>query len=214
MKASGWQVPLISLRRSKGMTATVSSESLGSGPGLTRGRRRLSRGWRRVLITAVVLVVAFAGATAWLLVWPAQGMPARVSAIVMLAGPGNRLPVALQLAGEGRAPVLVVSQGFEGYGSPCPPAPAGIKLVCFDPNPASTRGEAEFVGRLAKRYRWSSVVLVVSRPQATRARILMERCFSGPVYVSTAPLALSNWPYQIAYGWGALAKALVNHRAC
>ena len=196
------------------MRATVGSESLGDVPDLTRRRRRLPRAWRRVLVIALALVLVFAGATAWVLVWPPQGMPARVSAIVMLAGPGSRLPLALRLADEGRAPVLVVSQGFEGYGSPCPPAPAGIKLVCFDPNPASTRGEAEFVGRLAKRYRWSSVVLVVSRPQATRARILMERCFSGPVYVSTAPLALSDWPYQIAYGWGALAKALVNHRAC
>jgi len=210
----GWQVPLTSLRRSKGMRATVSSESLDSGPGLIRERRRLSRGWRRVLVIALAVVAAFAGATAWLLVWPAQGMPARVSAIVMLAGPGNRMPVALRLAREGRAPVLVVSQGYDGYGSPCPSAPAGVKLICFDPSPASTRGEAEFVGRVAKQYRWSSVVLVVSRPQATRARILMERCFSGPVYVSTAPLALSNWPYQIAYGWGALAKALVDHRAC
>jgi uncharacterized SAM-binding protein YcdF (DUF218 family) len=181
---------------------------------LTRRRRRLPRAWRRVLVIALALVLVFAGATAWVLVWPPQGMPARVSAIVMLAGPGSRLPLALRLADEGRAPVLVVSQGFEGYGSPCPAPPAGIKLICFDPDPASTRGEAEFVGRLAKQYRWSSVVLVVSRPQATRARLLMERCFSGPVYVSTAPLALSNWPYQIAYGWGALAKALVDHRAC
>jgi uncharacterized SAM-binding protein YcdF (DUF218 family) len=196
------------------MRATVGSESLGSVPDLTRRRRRLSRAWRRVLVIALALVLVFAGATAWVLVWPPQGMPARVSAIVMLAGPGSRLPAALQLADEGRAPVLVVSQGFEGYGSPCPPPPTGVKLICFDPKPASTRGEAEFVGRLAKQYRWSSVALVVSRPQATRARLLMERCFSGPVYVSTAPLALSNWPYQIAYGWGALAKALVDHRAC
>jgi uncharacterized SAM-binding protein YcdF (DUF218 family) len=196
------------------MRATVGSESLGDVPDLTRRRRRLPRAWRRVLVIALALVLVFAGATAWVLVWPPQGMPARVSAIVMLAGPGSRLPLALRLADEGRAPVLVVSQGFEGYGSPCPPPPAGIKLICFDPDPASTRGEAEFVGRLAKQYRWSSVVLVVSRPQATRARLLMERCFSGPVYVSTAPLALSNWPYQIAYGWGALAKALVDHRAC
>jgi uncharacterized SAM-binding protein YcdF (DUF218 family) len=196
------------------MRATVGSESLGNIPGLARRRRHLSRAWRRILVIALALVLTFAGATAWVLVWPPQGMSARVSAIVMLAGPGSRLPLALQLADQGRAPVLVVSQGFEGYGSPCPPPPTGIKLICFDPSPASTRGEAEFVGRLAKQYRWSSVVLVVSRPQATRARLLMERCFSGPVYVSTAPLALSNWPYQIAYGWGALAKALVDHRAC
>jgi hypothetical protein len=169
---------------------------------------------RRALAAVVGLVLAFVIATALLLVWPVQGMPARVNAIVMLAGPGDRMPVALRLASEHRAPVLVVSQGFDGYGSPCPPRPPGMALICFDPNPADTRGEAEYVGRLARQYHWGSLVLVVSRPQATRARLLMERCFSGPVYVSTAPLSFRSWPYEIAYGWGALAKALVLHRSC
>ena len=62
-------------------------------------------------------------------------MPARVSAIVMLAGPGDRLPVALQLAREHRAPVLVVSRGWQGYGGPCPPPVPGVRLICFDPDP-------------------------------------------------------------------------------
>lgn len=156
----------------------------------------------------------FVAATAQIIVWPVQGMPASASAIVMLAGPGDRLPVALNLAREHRAPVLVVSRGSHGYGGPCPPAPPGVKLICFEPDPGNTRGEAEFVGRLAERYGWSSVVLVTSRPQATRARMLMSRCFSGPVYVITASLPLSSWPYEIAYGWGALGKALVMSPAC
>ena len=178
------------------------------------GRRRLPRWCRRVLAVGSVLVLVFVVLTSLVLVWPPQGTPAKVSAIVMLAGPGNRLPATLRLAAEHRADVLVVSQGYDGYGSPCPPRPPGLTLICFDPNPPNTRGEAEYLGRLAKRYHWTSVVLVVTRPQATRARILAERCFSGPVYVSTAPLSLRSWPYQIVYGWGALAKALVVHRSC
>ena len=71
-----------------------------------------------------VVVVVFGVVTARLLVWPAQGMPARVSAIVMLAGPGDRLPVALELAREHRAPVLVVSRGWEGR-RPVPAAGTG-----------------------------------------------------------------------------------------
>ena len=73
----------------------------------------------------VAVVVAFGLVTARLFVWPAQGMPTSVDAIVMLAGPGNRLPVALQLAREHRAPVLVVSRGWQGYGGPCPAADTG-----------------------------------------------------------------------------------------
>jgi hypothetical protein len=152
--------------------------------------------------------------TARLFVWPAQGMPARVSAIVMLAGPGDRLPVALQLAHEHRAPVLVVSRGWQGYGGPCPPPIPGVKLICFDPDPGTTRGEAEAIGRLAKQFHWSSVVLVTTRTQDTRARMIVERCFSGSTYVLTATVPASSWPYQIVYGWGALLKALVVHRAC
>jgi uncharacterized SAM-binding protein YcdF (DUF218 family) len=177
-------------------------------------RRGFSRVRRRAFAAVMALVAAFLLVTARLFVWPAEGMPAHVSAIVLLAGPGDRLPVALQLAREHRAPMLVVSQGWQGYGGPCPPAVPGVKLICFDPDPGNTRGEAEFAGQLAKRYHWRSVVLVTTRPQDTRARIIAARCFGGSIYVVTAPLPESAWPYQIAYGWGALLKALVVQRAC
>jgi uncharacterized SAM-binding protein YcdF (DUF218 family) len=176
--------------------------------------RRPSPLWRRVLATVVAVVVAFGLVTARILVWPAQGSPARVSAVVMLAGPGDRLPVALELARQHRAPVLVVSQGWQGYGGPCPAPVPGVKLICFEPDPGTTRGEAEALGRLAKQYRWSSVVLVTTRTQDTRARIIAGRCFAGSTYVVTAPLPLSSWLYEIAYGWGALFKALFVDRTC
>ncbi len=172
------------------------------------------RRWRRILAIAISLVVVFAGLTARLLVWPAQGMPAHVDAIVLMAGPGDRLAVALQLAHEQRAPVLVVSQGQHGYGGPCPPPVQGVRLICFEPVPGNTRGEAEFIGKLARQYGWHSVVLVTTAEQDTRARILVRRCFAGDVYVVTASQPLSSLPYQIAYGWGALLKALLVVRAC
>jgi hypothetical protein len=48
----------------------------------------------------------------------------------------------------------------------------------------------------------------------TRARLRIERCFAGPVYVVTTPIALTSWPFEIAYEWGALARALVVQRRC
>ncbi len=183
-------------------------------PGVVNRRHRLSRRWRRIFATAAALVVALGVVSARLFVWPAEGMPAHVSAIVMLAGPGDRLPVALRLAREHRAPMVVVSQGWQGYGGPCPSPTPGVRLICFDPDPGNTRGEAQFVGRLAQRYHWHSVVLVTAREQDTRARIRMGRCFSGSIYVVAASLPLSNMPYQVAYEWGALFKSLVLQRAC
>lgn len=196
------------------MNVTDRSKLVRRSRGIPNRWRRLPRTLRVVLGTAVALALIVTILTARLLVWPAQGPPTHVSAIVMLAGPGVRLPVALQLADERRATVLVVSQGHDGYGSQCPPRPSGLQLICFDPVPPTTRGEAEYIGRLAKKYHWTSVVVVTSRPQATRARILMERCFTGAVYSATGPLPMGSWPYQVVYGWAALAKALFVDRAC
>jgi hypothetical protein len=42
----------------------------------------------------------------------------------------------------------------------------------------------------------------------------MKRCFGGSVYVITAPLPLSNVPYEVAYEWGALFKTLVLQPGC
>jgi hypothetical protein len=173
------------------------------------------RGWRRkVLAVAGVLIVAFAAVTMRLLVWPVQGAPSSVNAIVMLAGPGNRLTLALRLAREHRAPVLVVSQGWMGYGGPCPAPVPGVRLICFDPNPGDTRGEAEYVGHLAERYDWHSILIVAVQPQAVRAELLVRRCFSGQAYVVAASIPASSWPYQLVYGWGALFKAVFLVRGC
>src|SRR6478672_13832842 len=154
-----------------------------AGSGAMRGGGVSSRRMRRALAAVAAVVMVFALLTARLFVWPAQGMPAHVSVVVMLAGPGDRLDVALKLAREHRAPMLVVSQGQHGYGGPCPLATPGVKLICFEPDPGNTRGEAEFAGRLARQYGWRSVVLVTARDQATRARIVVGRCFGGHIYV-------------------------------
>ena len=167
--------------------------------------RRLPRFWRRSLAAFTVIVVVFAIATARVILWPTQGMPPHVDAIVMMGGPGDRTSVALRLAREQRAPVLLMSRSADDP-DPCPTVP-GVKIVCFSPNPVNTRGEAEFASRLAKRYGWHSVVLVTTAEQDTRARLIMGRCYRGSVYVVTAPLPWLQLPYQIAYGWGALFKA-------
>ena len=181
-----------------------------AGPGRPRQRR-----W--FLIVAVALLLAGLGAaTARLFVWPERGMAARVDAIVMLNGPGDRLPTALGLAWAHRAPVVVISRGspYWANGSGCAPQIPGVRVICFAPDPATTRGEAEFTGRLARQYHWHSVVLVTTTPQDTRARLRMGRCFPGSIYVMTAPLPAYEWPYALAYEWSATIKALLLQRTC
>ena len=166
------------------------------------------------MITLAVAFIVVSAATARLFIWPTQGMPSRVDAIVMLDSPGHPLKFAVRLATQYRAPVLVVSQGTPVSHDPCPSPVPRVTLICFNPTPPTTQGEAEFVGRLAKKYHWHSIAVVAITPQDSRARLRVARCFPGQVYVVAAPIKLSTWPYQIAYEWAALIKALVIQRSC
>jgi hypothetical protein len=195
------------------LTDEVPRPSRPSGPDVSPAGR-FRRRWRRVLIGAAAVVLVLAGLTARLFVWPATGMPDRVDAIIMLNNPGDPLPVALQLARDHRARYLVVSQGTVASHYACPAPVPGVKLICFHPSPATTQGEAEFAGRLASKYHWRSVVIVTIAPQDVRARLRLERCFSGHVYVMTSSLPKRLWPYQVVYEWGATIKALTVQRSC
>lgn len=169
---------------------------------------------RRAALAAAAVCVLLAALTAWLFVWPPQGMPARVDAVVMLDGPGNTLSVAGRLAEQHRAPFLVISQGTLASRDPCPRPVSGVRTICFNPVPATTQGEAEFIGRLSRKYHWRSIAVVAITPQVTRARLRVGRCFPGRVYLVAARLTKSTWPYQIAYEWASLVKALVIQRNC
>jgi hypothetical protein len=90
----------------------------------------------------------------------------------------------------------------------------GVKFICFDPSPSTTRGEAEFAGRPAKRYGWHSIALVAIAPQDTRARLRLGRWVGGRIYVVNTPLPASQWPGAVAYERGAMINALVFQRSC
>ena len=182
-----------------------------------RGRKRL----RYAVIVLVALLVGFSAITARWFIWPPTGAPDRVDAIVLLNGPSdlNRLEAALGLARERRASFLVISYSPEGPhwwtgGSVCAPKVTEARVICFIPNPDTTRGEAEFVGRLARQYHWQSIVLVATAPQDPVALMRTKRCFSGQVYMINASFPASGWPSQLAYYWGAALQALILQRSC
>jgi uncharacterized SAM-binding protein YcdF (DUF218 family) len=170
----------------------------------------------RMIAALLIILAGFGVATVRWFVMPQQGMPSRVDAIVMLNGPGDRLDTALSLAWAHRAPVIVISRGsrYWGHGSVCAPQIPRVTVICFDPSPATTRGEAEFAGRLAARYHWRSIVLVAVTPQDTVARLRAGRCFSGKIYVINASLPVWTWPSAIAHEWASAVKALFVQRSC
>ena len=170
----------------------------------------------RGAVVGCAIVTALLGiVTARVFVWPdLQPLPVRADAIVELAGPGDddRDRVALELARDRRAPVIV--QSTLASDTACLPPVTGVQLVCFHPDPVTTRGEARYIGTLAAREDWHSVILVTTPDQAWRARLRVSRCFPGKVYIATAHLPAWDWLRQIPYQWLASIKALTIERSC
>ncbi|TMK49205.1 MAG: YdcF family protein, partial [Actinobacteria bacterium] len=119
--------------------------------------------WRTLAILAAVGTL-FVAVTARLLVWPARGAPPHADAIVLFNGQGDRIDEAFALAYAHVAPNLLISRGSRDANNSCSPPIAGVTVTCFDPDPVTTQGEAEFAGRMAATHHWRSVVLVTSRP--------------------------------------------------
>jgi hypothetical protein len=175
-----------------------------------RRRRR-----RRIWIGLLALFVLFAAITARVFIWPdLPALPKHAEAIVELAGPANsgRDAVAVQLAQDHRADYL--AQSTQLGDTHCLPAPADVHLLCFHPDPGTTRGEGQWIGREAQRLNWKSVILVTTPDQAYRAKLRVGRCFPGKVYVATSTLPWTDWFKQIPYQWGATVKALTWQRSC
>jgi uncharacterized SAM-binding protein YcdF (DUF218 family) len=176
---------------------------------------RFMRGWRRGLAITFLLFLAFCIISAQLFIFPATGAPARVDAIVVLGGSGDRLNLGMQLAREGRAPYLVLSLGL-------PWLPAGIcqdhvgsaKVICFQPDPDTTQGEARGASRLAKEHDWTSLVVVTTQDQVWRAKLRFKRCYSGNIYGIASSIPWFSWPYALAYQWVSTIKAETLQRGC
>lgn len=175
---------------------------------------------RRRRIVLAVLAVVFAGVsllTAHLFVWPdLPPLPERADVIVQLGGPGDRRALALELARQGRAPLVAISVSLDEIDTDwCHEGRKDqIAVICFHSNPFTTRGEARATAELAERYGWRSVILVTSRDQAWRATVRVSRCFKGKVFVATARLPWYQWPTQIVYQWGATIKAYTYETTC
>jgi uncharacterized SAM-binding protein YcdF (DUF218 family) len=166
------------------------------------------------------LVAAWLVATAFLFIWPWTDSPKAADAVVVLSGGRNtRLDPALELVRQGVAPVLVISGA--GYDRKwykarrlCANGARGFRVLCFDPKPYSTRGEARAIAKLASEHGWSKVDVVTSRYHVFRARMLVKRCYHGKV-----GLVGTSYPWELAVvdwltEWGKLAVQVTVERGC
>jgi uncharacterized SAM-binding protein YcdF (DUF218 family) len=90
----------------------------------------------------------------------------------------------------------------------------GIEVICFRPNPVNTRGEAEFVAKLAAQRHWQRIVVIPDGTQTTRARLLFKRCTGIGLEMVPVHDDFTQLVEGVAYEWGALIKALIFNRSC
>lgn len=130
------------------------------------------------LAVLVVIGVAVAVAGIVLFLRPPEGDPQGVDAVVALAGgTGERLRVAQGLMEEGASGTLVLSHGPSTLCNGGQP----YEVVCFEPDPGNTRGEAQEIGRLASERGWQRVAVVTSTQHVTRSRVLIGQCVEGDI---------------------------------
>ena len=143
--------------------------------------------------------------------YPELDDPGRADAVVVLGGDeetGWRAGRAL--VDDGVADELVVSVPY-GRPQECTTPPTGVTVTCFVPDPSTTRGEAQMIGRLAAERGWDSVVVVTWRAHVARSRMLVERCFDGEIRMveDHLPMDPAHWAREFAYQSGAWVKTQV-----
>jgi uncharacterized SAM-binding protein YcdF (DUF218 family) len=170
--------------------------------------------WYRRLVLLVLLLAALTAASVWLFVFPRTDAARRADAVVVLSGSNyDRLTKGLALVRARVAPVLVVSDGFRTAPQLCNRR-RPYRVLCVEPHPFSTRGEAEEIARLAAARGWRRVDVVTSRYHVYRARLIVKRCFHGKLRVIASEPHLLDYVVGGASEWPKLALALVFRRHC
>jgi uncharacterized SAM-binding protein YcdF (DUF218 family) len=128
-----------------------------------------------------------------------------------------RLPTGLRLMREHVAKTLVISDGVKAGGEArrlCRHEPRAYRVICFHPDPYSTRGEAEWLGRMAPRKHWRSVAIVSSPTHLTRLRILFKRCYHGKLYAVRSAQTLPSKAVSLVFETGKLIVETTLVRGC
>jgi uncharacterized SAM-binding protein YcdF (DUF218 family) len=183
-----------------------------------------SRRGRLLLRTAAwgaAAVLLWAATGLLLYVAPAADAPRPADVLFVLAPQGDRTRYAEHLMDQGYAGTLAISapQDKDGTAALCKEKRT-YRIVCFDPDPVTTQGEARALQRLSKLYGWKSANVLTAQFHVTRARILLQRCYQGDLgmiaFSTETPLLVlpyverSSWTYHFVYETAAFVKVAIN----
>jgi uncharacterized SAM-binding protein YcdF (DUF218 family) len=181
---------------------------------------------KRLLLNSFAVVAAlaifWAIAGIFLYVTPPADEPQHADVLFVLGPPDQRMVYAEQLMQQGYAPTLAVSSpvGKDGkYEAAICTANRPYRIICFNPDPFTTQGEARALSDLSQRYGWQSANVLTAQFHVTRARVIVSRCYAGdlrmiadrrklPLVSASKPT--NSWAYQYVYQTAAFVKAAVH----
>lgn len=178
---------------------------MGQGRRPPQRRRRRTARW---VVGGALLLALLVG----VLAVPLTVVPETVAApsesdvvVVLAGGRGERLATAQDLMDRqigAPGPLLAISNGhapeWPQANELCGTAARDYSVVCFEPEPQTTGGEARAVAEMAQALGADRVAIVTSTYHATRARMLTERCLPDGVELEVvgAP-ARGDLPYKV-----------------
>lgn len=196
-----------------------------------RSGGRVNFFWRTARRTAVFLTafatvcVVLNSCAGFIIFGNAADNPAsHVDAVVVLGGEHDgREGYGLELARQGLASTVVLSDPYasadEVMNRICRRRDDSVEVICFSPDPATTRGEALMTRRLALERHWKSILVVSWQYHLPRARLVFRQCLSNMgIAVSARAVPRSYavpewyWQYIYLYQFAGIAKAMTVDR--
>ncbi|SEC26083.1 YdcF family protein [Rhodococcus koreensis] len=142
----------------------------------------------------------------------------QVDAIIVLGGEHDgREEYGMSLAQQGIANHVILSNpywpGDKKIAAFCASKDTRFTVVCIQPAPSTTRGEALFTRKLVETNGWNRVLVISWRFHLPRARYIFSQCFDGEIVMRPVPrdydYSLAEWEYTYLYQTVGFIKAVV-----
>lgn len=109
--------------------------------------------------------------------WPRDDRPQHPDAVVVLGGGGaERAELGLHLAADHEATLVLASSARYHAAARGDVTCDDADVICFEPDPPTTIGEARRMAVLAQERGWDHVTVATSRFHTSRTRLLFRQC--------------------------------------
>lgn len=170
------------------------------------------RRWVAVVLV-VLLIAAIPVGLALTRVLAPDTDPVGASDVVYVLGPPrpDRVRAGEDIMRRGGAATLLISVSPRDVQTrsvaPCD-EPRPYEVICFVPDPMTTRGEGAHLARLARERGWRSAQVITYPPHVERARLLIGRCYDGQLTFPGIDDP-SGW-YDVLYHTAAWSKVYLD----